>query len=51
MADYMTIKSKKFLCFYQKSYKSDENAKLYDISDKKQHLFCNQKRKNGVNVI
>ena len=44
-------KIKNVSVFFQKSYKSSENAKLYDISDKKQLLFCNQKRKNGVNVI
>lgn len=27
---------------FQKSYKSYEYAKLYDISDKKRHLFCNK---------
>lgn len=36
---------------FQKSYKSSENAKLYDISNKKQHLFCNQQTKNDANVI
>ena len=27
---------------FQKSYKPDKNAKLYDNSDKKRHLFCNK---------
>ena len=27
---------------YQESYKSSENTKIYDISDKKRHLFCNK---------
>ena len=36
---------------YKKSYKSNKKAKLYDISNKKHLLFCNQEWKNDANII
>ena len=37
----MTYNRRMVLNYFLKSYKTNEKAKLYDVLDKKQVLFCN----------
>ena len=47
----MTSLAKKSFYLVTMSYKFKEKAELYDIIDKNQIFFCNQKLKINVNVI